>query len=422
MATPKRIMLATFGSWGDLFPAMALAAELRCRGHDAVLCTSESHRQKVEAAGLPFQVIRPDAAPSTAADMAKTMHPRHGPRVVFKEILFPAVRDSYDDLLPLVKNADMLISSEVCYASPLVAEKTGVKFVSYALAPISLFSAYDAPAPPQLPILRLQRLGAPLLPRMFLAVTRRAIAHWWRPVTLVRQQEGLRPAVDPIFIDKHSTLLNLAMFSPLLGAPQRDWPPHTVQTGFPFPADRASARMPMELAEFLDAGPPPVVFTLGSSAVYAAGNFYEESLEAVRRLNCRAVLLTGFATGNLADRTAPENVLIYPYAPHGVLFERAAAVVHQGGVGTTAQALAAGKPMLVVPFSHDQPDNAARVQRLGVARVIPARKYTAARAAAALKDLLADTQMRVRAREVGQQVRAEPGVPAACDAIERILE
>src|SRR5207244_12880236 len=117
----------------------------------------------------------------------------------------------------------------------------------------------------------------------------------------------------------------------------------------------------------------------------------------------------------------PEGVAAFDYAPFSELFPRTAAVVHSGGVGTTAQAMRAGRPMLVVPYAHDQPDNAARVTRLGVAGTLARHRYDPARAAAALRPLLDDPAYARRASEVGAAIRQEDGVSEACDALEGLL-
>jgi UDP:flavonoid glycosyltransferase YjiC (YdhE family) len=163
------------------------------------------------------------------------------------------------------------------------------------------------------------------------------------------------------------------------------------------------------------------VFTLGSSAVVIGGDFYVESAEAARRLGRRAVLLVGKEGWNQLPHPLPEGVLACEYAPHGELFPHAAAIVHQGGVGTTGQALRAGHPMLVVPFAHDQPDNAFRVARRGVGRVLPRNRYQAARVVRELRLLLETPSYAARAAEVGRQVRAENGVETACNALEGCL-
>jgi UDP:flavonoid glycosyltransferase YjiC (YdhE family) len=201
-----------------------------------------------------------------------------------------------------------------------------------------------------------------------------------------------------------------------MGEPQPDWPENVRITGFVF--YNGPDVLAPELEAFLDAGPPPVVFTLGTSAVAAAGRFYEESVGAVRRLGVRAVLLTGGFEQNRPSGELPPGVMLVDRAPHQLLFPRAAAVVHQGGAGTLAQALRAGKPMLVVPHAHDQPDNAARVVRLGVARRVLPRQYRGPRVAKALERLLADPTFAARAAEVAAVVQGEGGAAAAAAAIQ----
>jgi UDP:flavonoid glycosyltransferase YjiC (YdhE family) len=189
-------------------------------------------------------------------------------------------------------------------------------------------------------------------------------------------------------------------------------------TGFPF-FNRAIA-MPPALAAFLDAGEPPIVFTLGSAAVNAAGSFFDESAAAAQALGARAVLLVGRAAGN-APPSLPPDVLVAESAPHDQLFPRASVVVHQGGVGTTGQAMRGGRPQLVVPFAHDQPDNAFRVQSLGIARVLPAGRYRAARVVRELRTVLEAPAMASRARDIAALVQAERGARAAADAIGDIV-
>jgi UDP:flavonoid glycosyltransferase YjiC (YdhE family) len=149
--------------------------------------------------------------------------------------------------------------------------------------------------------------------------------------------------------------------------------------------------------------------------VYQAGDFYHASLTAIRRLGCRAVFLVG---ENSFPEALPPGTAAFPYAPFSQIFPRAAAIVHSAGIGTCAQALAAGRPMLVVPFAFDQPDNAARLQRLGVARTIRRRNYTARRACAELEHLLRDPAYLANANAAAQRIAAENGARAASDAIE----
>ena len=167
------------------------------------------------------------------------------------------------------------------------------------------------------------------------------------------------------------------------------------------------------LESFLSSREPPIVFTQGSTAVAHPGSFFETSEQAALRLGKRALLLGARETGARSDQ-----VFRTAYAPYAQVSPRAAAIVHQGGSGTTGQAFRAGKPMRVVPFGWDQPDNALRVKRLGAGLAMARHEYRVDIAAAALDRLLREPQFAGRASEIAEQVRAQDEIGQACDAIE----
>ena len=250
------------------------------------------------------------------------------------------------------------------------------------------------------------------------ALMRRVTREWMAPVAQLRTELGLPTGPHPLLEGQFSPFGTLAMYSRVLATPQRDWPPNVVSTGCVF--YNGPDGLDAKLEEFLEAGPPPVVFTLGTSAVGAAGRFYHESAAAIRQLGMRAVLLTGGIEQNKPDGPLPDSVLLVDRAPHQLLFPRAAAIVHQVGAGTLGQALRSGKHMLLVPHGHDQFDNARRTTKLGVARTVFPKEYTAARVARELT-LLLDVHYRQRAEEVAAVVGQEGGADAAAAAIEKLL-
>ncbi len=417
-----KIVLSTFGSLGDLHPMIALGIELRARGHEITFNTLEVYREKINALEFEFHSLRPDLDPEKDKELAREiMDAKSGTEKLLKEILLPNVRPMYDDLTRAVEGADAFISGEVVYPAASVAEKTGVKWITTSLAPASFLSAHDPFVPPTAQWLKHFRfLGATFHAGVYLLV-HRLVASWLGSYREFRREIGLSENHDPVFKDKFSKLLHLAMFSKVLGKPQPDWHSPTLQTGFCFYDGQADlGAMPEDLQKFLDAGEPPIVFTLGSAAVMDARDFYEESAKAAKILNRRAVLLYGIF--NEAPKITDEKTVAFDYAPYSLIFPRAACVVHQGGVGTTAQTLRAGVPHLIMPYSHDQPDNAARCERLGVARTIARDKYTRDAAAIQLRELLADLSYKAKAAEAKKIVEAEHGTRVACDAIEQVLK
>jgi UDP:flavonoid glycosyltransferase YjiC (YdhE family) len=414
-----RIVLACWGSFGDVFPALGVALGLKARGHDPVLATLPPYQELIESQGIGFRPLRPTVTEDDYALLARAMDRKRGPEVIFREMLLPAVRDQYEDLREAAAGADLLVTHPAVLAGPIVAEKLGRPWVSTVLAPLSFFSAYDPPVLPQLPpLVRFMRLG-PWAARLCFRVARATVRRWCEPIRSLRLELGLPPGRNPIFEDQFSPHLTLALFSPLLAQPQPDWPPNTELAGFiPY---NGTAQLSEGVEEFLAAGEPPVVFTLGSSAVGIPGTFYHESATAAARLGLRAILLVGKNPANRPREPLRKDLLLVESAPHAQLFPRAAAIVHQAGAGTLGQSLRAGRPMLIAPFAHDQYDNADRAVRLGVARVLYPHRYTADRAAAHLDVLLRSADYQARAQAVGQEARLEDGVSRACDAIERLL-
>jgi UDP:flavonoid glycosyltransferase YjiC (YdhE family) len=164
-----------------------------------------------------------------------------------------------------------------------------------------------------------------------------------------------------------------------------------------------------------------LVFTLGSFVVTDAGDFYAAAAEAAARLGRRAVLLVGREAEARLGALATCDVFVAGYAPHSLVFPRAAAVIHHGGIGTVGQALRAGKPQVICPVLGDQFDNAERLVRLGVARRLDLRKFSAKRAEAVLSDLLGDEGAATRASGASEQVATEDGAGVVARRIGELL-
>jgi UDP:flavonoid glycosyltransferase YjiC (YdhE family) len=419
-SSPKRILLATIGSLGDLHPCIALALGLRQRGHHPVIASTEFYRAKVEGLGLEFHPLRPDVAAHDPAMVRELMDMRRGPAFLLRELILPALPGTYQDLLTAASGADLILAGEIVFAAPMVAEKLRLPWISALLSPFSFYSAYDPPVSPYAPSLAFLGKINWRFNRVLIALSQLAFRNWWEPLYRLRRELGLRPGRDPLFEEKFSAELILALFSPEIAPPQPDWPKNTVQPGYVFyDQDDARSGLSAELEEFLQAGEAPIVFTLGSTAVHAPRTFFEKSAEAARILNRRAVFLTG---QNPPPSAMSSKSIAVPYAPFSELFPRAAVVVHQGGSGTTAQALRAGHPTLIMPCGFDQPDNAARVKRIGAGLTVTRENYNARTAAKMLRRLLTDPKFAENAKTIAGQVEREDGLGIACDAIERLLD
>jgi rhamnosyltransferase subunit B len=416
----KRILIATLGSLGDLHPMLALGLELKQRGHSVTVASTEYYRNRVEGLGLSFHSLRPDWDPTDQELIRQCADLKSGPEILVRKLVLPHLPDIYEDLLAAASEADLMIAGELVFAAPLVAEKLKMRWVSEILSPTSFFSAYDPSLLVNVPALYRLRNSGLMVNRAILKFGKLASWHWWAPVRALRRQQGLRVKCDPIFKDKFSPDLVLALFSSSLAQAQPDWPRQTLLPGFVFFDGAAPDGDFAGIEDFLAAGEPPIVFTLGSTAVHWPGNFYAASAAAVRKLGKRA-LLVGVEPGSGHWRES-DDVLAVKYAPYSLVFPRAAAIVHHGGSGTTGQAMRTGKPQLIVPFAWDQPDNGARVERLGCGLCVPRSTYSEETAANALGRLLTEPRFARVAAETAARMEQEDALREACDAIEAVLQ
>ncbi|MBB3873410.1 glycosyltransferase [Brevundimonas mediterranea] len=428
MPDAGRIVLATGGSLGDLHPFIALGRALQSLGHKVGIATAVDYRDKIEAAGLTFHQVGPsiaDLTRDTGMDLsALTAAIAKSDRFLFGDILLPRAEDAARQLIAVTEGAAAVVGSTLAIGAQFAAEHWRIPCVAVSLQPTMVFSRYDPPFLPAAPWLKPATSGPQLwLNDLTRALGRMSTARWTAPMNAIRASLGLPQTKDNIVFDAgRSADLYLGLYSPLLSPRQADAAPNFAVVGYAaYDSETGgpSALAP-DLEAFLKGGPPPLVFTLGSAAVNIPGDFYVESLKAARRLAHRAVLLVG-PDGDQTLAKADAKIHVAAYAPFSLLFPRAAAIVHQGGIGTVHQALSSGRPQLVVPHLGDQYDNAARVVRLGCGRSLARPRYRSDTVAAALRALAEDPLVSARAEAVAPQVRAQDGAAAAAARISALL-
>lgn len=428
LAAP-RILIACFGSLGDLHPYVALARALAGLGAAPVLASVPDYAPIVaaeaRASGLSigFVPVRPGMAEfgDPAAMMARLFDPVRGPAYLIRDVAMPWAARGYADLADAAAGADLVVTHPLAFGAMLHAERLGLPWVSTVLAPMSLLSCEDPPVIPGARwLFALRRLGvAPY--RTVFGLARRMMRRWEQPLHDLRRDIGL-PATTRVFgfEGQYSPRLNLAMFPSVLARPHSDWPAATLVTGAArFDGEAPDQAVHARLDAFLAAGEAPLVFALGSSAVLIAGDFWQHAISASRALGRRAILLTGAEPEALGP--LPKDIAAFRYLPYSLVFPHAAAVIHQAGIGTLSQALAAGRPQLIVPVAFDQPDNARRTTMLGVARVLPFQRVSAQALRRELSALLADEGAAAAANRIAAKVNAEDGARNAAQATIAVL-
>ncbi len=214
----------------------------------------------------------------------------------------------------------------------------------------------------------------------------------------------------------HSPQKNLGLFPEWFAHPQPDWAPQTQLTGFIYYDNQdGNEELPKELESFLSAGSAPIIFTAGTAMKHGS-QFFLDCIEACQRLGRRGILLTQHPEQLPAQ--LPQGIQHFAYLPFSKILPRAAALVHHGGIGTTAQAIAAGIPQVIRPMTHDQPDNAARVEKLGIGASLSPKKFNAASLSEKLNAVLASQQVLDRCKFYAQKINPDQALNDTCAVIE----
>ena len=334
-----------------------------------------------------------------------------------RELILPLVRDLYGLLNERIDAGPTVIAAPgTAFGARLVHEKRGTPLVTIHLQPAVLRSLIDTP------ILPFTLMG-PGMPRWFKrlqywAADTRTIDRMLGPqLNAFRAELGL-PPVRGIMRDWwNSPQCVIGLFPPWFAPPQADWPKQVRLTSFPLWDERGVTALPPGLEAFLAAGSPPIVFTPGSAMLHGHA-FFEAALDACRRLDRRGLFLTRYPEQLPAQ--LPSDVAHFDWAPFSQVLPSCAAIVHHGGVGTSAQGLAAGIPHLVMPMSHDQPDNAARLTRLGVGRGIQPKRFRGPEVARQLSQLIERPEVKQRCQELAVRLDFQAGLEQTCLELEAL--
>lgn len=415
-----KVLITSIGSAGDVNPSIALGRALGQRQHKVVLLANPYFRQQVAAAGLDFLPLGEEAQLRRLKDMAIVLHPRKGHRYLWRELLLPSVPLLVEALEAAVRTEppEVVVYHQASFGARWVCARHDIPCALAALTPLVWMSCEDGSvharalvreSPPKWLLRGHMRLARPLL-------------RWTvdRSLNPIRKRYGLPPARDVFFDHVFGCDLNLGLWSSLLRGPMPDDPPNGRICGFTwFDGGHQVEEVDDEVARFLEQGEPPIVFTMGSTAVCVAGNFYEQAAEACRRLGRRGLLLTGSAAN--VPRRLPAGVRAFGYARFSTVLPRGCATVHHGGIGTTAQALRSGRPMVVIPIVYDAFDNAARARRLGVSVTLKRSRVSAETLADSLRRVLDDPAVVARAGRLGDELAEEDGAAVAAEALENLV-
>ncbi len=411
------VIVSGFGSYGDVLPMVGLGAAMRARGHRVQMITNPYFRAVVEDAGLELVPLGSAEEYLELAAHPDLWHPRRGLQLVLRRGAMAYLRQTYELYEQLYHPGETVIAAHgLDLAARILQEGRGAPMATVHFAPFAIMTLYDTPR-------YIGTLPMKGWPRWLKA------AQFWlgdrmlvgpivnEPINSLRGELGL-PATRDIFSRwNHSPQLVLAMFPDWFGAPQPDWPPNMHTVGFPLYDAHPAASLPADVEEFLAAGERPIVFSPGSANMDAA-SFFETAVQACRRLGRRGMLVTKYA--HQIPANLPAGIKHCSFVPFSLLLPRVAALVHHGGIGTSAQGLAAGVAQLVMPMAYDQLDNGLRLERLGVGAIVRPPKFKPGPVTRALAGLVDAPEVRERAAHWASQCNGPAALAAACDRLEHL--
>lgn len=410
-------LLLPFGSAGDVLPYVGLGRALRKRGHRVTVIVSEYFEERVRGAGLEFTPLGShreyvDAFTNTDCGDEKASF-----AFFAREVVPAMLRPTFKKIADLYEPGQtVVVSCPLVFGARVAQDRLGVPLASIHLQPLMLRSAYEPPLIPMLP--RLGSIPRLIRPLTFWLVDTVLDQKLGPPINAFRAELGLTPVRRIMGGWWNSPQRIIAMFPDWFAPPQPDWPPQTLLTTFPLYDAGDHQTMPPEAEAFLAAGDPPVVFSTGSNIADWPG-FFTASLEACRILGRRGILITRFR--DHVPSTLPDSIRHFDYLPYQRLLPRCAAMVHHGGIGTLSQAMAAGIPQLLTPLGLDQPDNAARLERLGAGRSLRPDEYNGEAAARLLAGLIDRPAVIARCRDLAARLQTTDPLSRACEAVEQLV-
>ncbi len=436
-----RVLITTIGSGGDIHPYIAVAQELARRGHETEMVANPIYEARIREAvtssdGPPIRVRHLGTIEQyrEIESDPRIAHPRRSTRFILDQLMREAVPPTVEACEEAVREfkPDVVFRHHVSIGSRWVARRHNIPVATGVLAPLFFFSRQEPAvfkgwpfenAPPWVRHLR-YRIGRATMRMVF-----------DRPLRRQRRDLGYPDERDCFYREIVDAESLIGMWSPAFRPPRLDDPRDAKIAGFCFfdevphgdqhaisTSNHRDARTNEErnLDRFLDecerANEPPIVFSLGTVISHHGRRFYHAAARAAQTLDRGAVLLCPRRDQWPVD--LPKNVIAATYAPYSKILPRAAALVHHGGIGTTAQCLRAGKPMVVVPHIADQFDHAARCRRLGISATVSESRATPDRLVAALQSVL-NVESRSRAKALGEAITREHGPALAADSIEQ---
>ncbi len=404
-----KIAILTLGSRGDVQPYAVLGQALQNRGHQVTLSTGKNFEKLVISYGIKFKAVRTDYQALLQSDEGKQLIKANQLAVKrnLKNLIFPLVKNSLAEFYQLAQENDKVIYHPKTMAD-CFADQMPNKMMRALLVPaIQPTLAFANPAFSGLYIPR-------FINKLSYKLTNLATVMFKTPIKEFRESVGLSKtyktpetqciyAISEYFLAKPTDLPKTAQF-----------------TGFWF--DESKKELPTDLIKFINSGTPPLLITFGSMPFNCKFSMQKIIIKLTQILNIRVVVIKGWGFGNTKDLEENTNVKVIKSAHYNTLFPKVKAVIHHGGIGTTAECLKAGKPFMICPILYPVGDQAFwgnLAHKKGLAlKPIPLSKITEQAFISNVKELLTKQSLYAKAALIREKIKCENGLQKAVKIIE----
>ncbi len=413
-----KITIATLGTRGDVQPCIAVGLGLQASGHEVKIAVPVDYKDLVLEKGLGFfpirnsfrQIFEREPGGSRLKEELSPIRMLCQRRSVVE----PVVDQIFSDLWSSCQGADVVLYSILALPAYYFAKDLDLPAFPICMQPLSRTRAFPSV------LFSPNSLNMEFINKASYILAEQSLWGFIRPY-FVRWRKKLGLSSVPFwghfkqFNGENNPIFN--GYSPLVVPKPSDWGNRMYVTGYWFLDDSSGDwRPPPELLDFLESGPPPVCFGFGSMNDNRVENRIRLSIEALKKTKTRGIFLTGKSDLNREELSLNDDIFVSSEIPHSWLFPRVSAIIHHGGAGTTAAAIRAGIPSIIIPFFFDQLFWGRQLRDLGVGpKPIDRKRLSVETLSLALQETLSNYGFQGRLQTLSSQVKAENGVQVAVD-------
>jgi sterol 3beta-glucosyltransferase len=406
-----KIVILTLGTHGDVQPYAVLGQALKQRGHEVLLSTGKNFEELVRSYGIDFVPVQTDYQAILNSNEGKKML-KANPFVIknnLEKLIYPLVLESLSQFYTLARESDKVIYHIKTIADSF-ADQFPEKMIRAMVVPaVQPTSAFANPA-----------FSGYRLPSFFNWITYKmtdlAIKMMSKPINRFRMNYSLSEKIT------QAEIPFIYGISPLLLKKPLDYPGNSYFTGFWYGA--SPQQLNSDLNEFLQQGEPPLVITFGSMPFKCKFDLQNTLIRISNEFSIRIIVVKGWGFSDVAALEKHPSIKVTPFAPYDKLFPMVKAIIHHGGIGTTAECLRAGRPFFICPVLYPIGDQMFWGQlsyKKGVAlKPVPLKKLTEKILIDKTWELLANEQLYRNSESFSKQLKLEDGVLNAIKIIEQI--